>query len=45
MRVRRSRLLFSLKMKRGYISAYTLDTERALLLPVSISVKTKGISS
>jgi len=29
----------------GYISAYKLDTERALLLPVSISLKAKAIRS
>ena len=33
-------------MKWGYISAYKLDTDRALLLPVPISLKTKqsGVS-
>ena len=30
---------FSLKIKWGYISASNLETERALLLPVSISLK------
>ena len=34
---------FSLKIKWGYISAYNLETERALLLPVSISLKTEAI--
>jgi len=32
-------------VKWGYISAWKLDTDRALLLPVSISVKTKAIRS
>ena len=32
-------------MKWGYFSAYGLDPERALLLPVSISVKIKAIRS
>ena len=32
-------------MKQGYISAYKLDTEPALLLPVSISLKTKVVRS
>ena len=35
----------SLKMKWGYISADKLNTERALLLPVYISLKTKLIRS
>ena len=37
---------FSLKIKWGYISAYNLETERALLLPVSISLKPRhsGVS-
>ena len=38
-------LLVSLKVKWGYISAYNLETERALLLPVSISLKIKAIIS
>ena len=36
---------FSLKMKWGYISAEKLNTERALFLPVYISLKTKFIRS
>ena len=32
-------------MKWGYISAEKLDTERALILPVYISLKTKFIMS
>jgi len=36
---------FSLKMKWGYISAYKLETEGALLLPVSITQKTKAVWS
>jgi len=32
-------------MKWGYISAQKFNTERALLLPVSISLKTKAIRS
>ena len=44
-RVRGLGYSFSLKMKWGYISAEKLDTERALLLPVYISLKTKFIMS
>ena len=36
---------FSLKMKWGYISAEELNTERALLSLVYISLKTKFIMS
>ena len=36
---------FSLKIKWGYISAYNLETQRAPLLPVSLSLKTKAFRS
>jgi len=32
-------------MKRGYISAQKLDTDRVIVLPLSISLKTKAIMS
>jgi len=40
-----SATFFSFKMMWGYISAKKLDTERGLLLPVSISLKIKDIRS
>jgi len=35
---------FSLKIKRSFISAYKVETEHAIVLPVSVLRKTKAIT-
>jgi len=39
------RYFFRIKISWGYISASKLETERAIIFPLSISVQTKAITS